>query len=259
MESDGSGGFPGAMGKEAGAGDAVPRVATMPRKIIYTANTQLTCKDFTKASGELMQAVKKFGGYIANSDVSGEIGATRNGTWTVRIPVANFEPFLTSLGAVGTVQNTQISSQDVSEEFYDLEARLKNKRLEEERLLKHLQQSTAKLGDILAVEREISRVREEIERMQGRRRFLANQTEMTTVTVTLRELVGLVPNQPPTFANQIERAFTESVVAMGNFFKGIVLTTIALLPWVVMLGILAIPLWRVLRRKRVKATESNGG
>jgi hypothetical protein len=233
---------------------AADPVLSMPRRIIYTADTRLTTKNFTDASKELAETIKKFGGHIANSNVSGEIGSTRFGNWTVRIPVQNFDAFLGSLGEVGSVQNTSISSQDVSEEYYDLEARLKNKKMAEERLLQHLQKSTGKLTEILTVEKEISRVREEIERMEGRRRFLANQTEMTTITVTVQELVGLLPREKPTFGNQIERAFTESVVGLGEFFKRIVLGVIALLPWLVVFGILAFPVARMVRRRqRIKA------
>jgi tellurite resistance protein len=66
------------------------------------------------------------------------------------------------------VRSLNSDAQDVTEEFYDVDARLRNKRVEEQRLVEHLKKSTARLQDILAVEREISRVRGEIEQMEGR-------------------------------------------------------------------------------------------
>ena len=84
-------------------------------------------------------------------------------------------------------QKNTTDSQDVTEEYYDVEARIKNKRVEEERLLKHLEQSTGKLEDILKVEKEISRVRGEIERQQGRLQYLDKLSALTTVTITLHE------------------------------------------------------------------------
>ena len=88
--------------------------------------------------------------------------------WKIRVPVDQFESFVQKVVALGELERTLRTSQDVTEEYYDIEARIKNKKVEEERLLKHLEKSTGKLEEILAVEREISRVRGEVERLQGR-------------------------------------------------------------------------------------------
>jgi hypothetical protein len=239
------------------AGQA-PVAPAMPRKIIYTATVEMVCEKFTDSARKLADAVKAHGGFIADSNVVGAAGDAKTGTWKVRIPVERFDAFMTALGGVGEVQSANITSQDVSEEFYDLEARIKNKRVEEARLIQHLQQSTGKLNEILAVEREISRVREEVERMEGRQRFLANQTALTTVTVTLRELrsVAVTREEQPTLWTQMTRTFGGSLAALGDFMKGIVLFLVGALPWLVVVGGIVYPLWRA-RRKRAAARKTN--
>src|SRR5205807_9127763 len=124
----------------------------------------------------------------------------------------------------------------------DLEARLANKRTEEQRLLRHMSESPARLTDILAVEKELSRVREEAERMQGRLQVLASQTAFSTVTVTANEVKEFTPARRTTFAAQIGRTWDDSLGAMRQFGACLALTAVALAPWLVLLAVLAAPL-----------------
>jgi hypothetical protein len=230
----------------------------MPRKIIYTATVDMVCEKLTDSARKLSDIVKAHSGFIADSNVVGSAGDAKSGTWKVRIPVERFDAFMTALGGVGEVQSANVSSQDVSEEFYDLEARIKNKRVEEGRLIQHLKQSTGKLNEILAVEREISRVREEVERMEGRQRFLANQTALTTVTVSMREIrsVAVAREEQPTLLTQMQRTFGGSLAALGDFVKGVILFLIGALPWLLVIGAVIFPFWRA-RKKRIAAKRSN--
>lgn len=145
------------FGESAPAGDAL-------RKIIYTADVELTVLDLPKAEQGIARLVKESGGCLAESDLSGAPGEQHSGRWKVRIPTERFESFIASVIALGELQRRTTNSQDVTEEFYDLEARIKNKKVEEGRLVEHLEESTGKLKEILDVEKEISRVRGEIER-----------------------------------------------------------------------------------------------
>jgi hypothetical protein len=249
------GGFPGAPAPSADArgGVATPeKPKATPRKIIYTATTEILTRDFARSREALGVAVRKFGGYVAESNVSGASGGTRHGTWKARVPVAYFDAFLRELGGLGEVENTQIGSEDVSEEFYDLEARLKNKRAEEERLLQHLKVSTGKLTEILQVEREISRVREEIERMEGRKRFLANQTDLTTVTVTIREASQLVPTTAPGLPAQAGRAFLDSLAAIAALGRAFLLFVVGLIPFAALAAVASAPIFYVVKRRRAR-------
>lgn len=236
----------------ASPGKTTEKAVTIPRRIIYSADVTLTTANLTTAAHDIENNVKKCDGYIADSEIGANGSTQRTGTWKVRVPVARFDDFVKSLQGIGDVVSNKITSQDVSEEFYDVEARLRNKKIEEAGLLQHLKASTARLSDILTVERELSRVREEIERIQGRLRFLSNQTDLTTITITVQEREN-GPKNGPSFVSQISGTFAGSLKAMADFFRGLTLAATALLPWLIVAGGIGLPFY--LRRKRRRASS----
>lgn len=242
------GAFPaGAMESQGAPADRAEdssKPATANRKIIYNATVELVTEDLSKLENALIQLVNAQKAYVADSDLSGSAGVNRHGTWKVRVPVENYDAFLRGAVSLGELVSVRADSQDVSEEYYDLEAREKAKKVEEDRLLKHLSDSTGKLDEILTVERELSRVRGEIERMQGRLRALGNLTTLATVTVSAREIKGYVPPQAPTLSTRIWRTFSDSLGMLQRLGEAVLLAGVALLPWLpLILLVLLIALW----------------
>src|SRR5262249_41657357 len=188
--------------------------------------------DFDQAEQALKKLIEDLkDGYVAQAMITGSAGSPRHGLWKVRVPVNQLDAFVAAVTRLGVPEKNSIDSKDVTEEYYDLEARIKNKKVEEDRLLKHLEKSTGKLEEILAVEREISRVRGEIEQHEGRLRLLANLTALTTVTINIQEIKNYVPPQTPTFASTISTTFLGSFNLLVDFGKGIFLLLLALTPW----------------------------
>jgi uncharacterized protein DUF4349 len=218
------------------------------RKIIYTAEIALIVESLDKAERELSRLVQAGKGYVAQMDIRGQPGSSRTGTWKVRVPVGRFESFLDAVASLGELENRQISSQEVTEEYYDLEARIKNKKVEEARLLKHLEESTGKLKDTLEVEKEVNRVREEVERMEGRIRLLTNLSSLTTITVVLHERLHYVPPRAPSFGTTIARTFETSVQVLIDAGKAVVLFAVAIAPWLPLIALAAWLVWRLSRR-----------
>src|SRR5262249_34757937 len=160
--------------------------------------------------------------------------------------------FVGGASRVGEVEASHIDSQDVTQEYYDTEARIANKQKEEKRLQKHLDESTGKLEDILAVERELSRVRGEIEQMQGRIRYLTNVSALCTVTITATEIKNYTPPVAPTFATEIGRTFSASLVNLARFGRAIVLMVVAITPWLPLLVLVFLAFVWLLRRGRAR-------
>jgi hypothetical protein len=236
--------------QEQGEGKALQAA---PRKIIYNAQVDLVVESVSATEKDLLELVKSNGGYLSETEMNSHPRSPRSATWKVRVPVDTFDTFLASVTRLGELTRNHLDSQDVTQEYYDLEARIANKQQEEKRLLKHLADSTGKLEDILAVEKELSRVRGEIEQGQGRLRYLTNQTALSTITINATEVQGYKPPVSPTFVTTIGRTFHESLSALLSFGKTLVLVAVALVPWVPVIAIVAVPFLWLARRRRTRA------
>jgi Domain of unknown function (DUF4349) len=235
---------------------AKPEAADAPieRKIIRTADVNLIVPDFEKAQQQFRALIDQFKDcYIAQAEITGSAGSPRRGHWKVRIPARDFDAFRDAVVKLGVPEKNGVDSQDVTEEYYDLDTRIKNKKVEEQRLLKHLEKSTAKLEEILAVEREISRVRGEIEQQEGRLRLLANLTALTTVTIAIQEIKNYVPPQAPSFTASISSTFSDSIDVLVNCGKGLILVVVALAPWTPLLAFVGLAIWALVRRHARRA------
>jgi hypothetical protein len=115
-----------------------------------------------------------------------------------------------------------------------------------------LKEANGKIKDVIEVEHELARVRGEIEQMEGRLRYLANRTELTTITITARQEENYVPPAAPTFANRITQAWHSSLSQLRSFGEELLVATVAAAPWIVAFGVVLVPAaWYV--GKRVKA------
>jgi hypothetical protein len=237
-------------GGKAGPAPAQAPAKPLPRKIIYNAEVRLVVQDLTQATQDLRFLLKEHDALIATSESGGSSGAPRQGFWRVRVPVERFDSFLDGLVKLGVPQKNKTDSQDVSEEYYDIQDRIKNKQLEQETFRGYLQdkKATSKLEEILAVEKELSRVRGELDQLEGRLRRLKDLTALATVLITMQEIKDYVPPQAPTFGNQIGTTFSNSVESLSAFGRGLLLVLVALTPWLPVLAVVIVPVWLVLRR-----------
>jgi hypothetical protein len=164
--------------------------------------------------------------------------------------VLKYQSFADAAAVIGEAVVNRSDAHDVTEQFVDLDARLKSKRVEEERLQQIIKELAGKLSDVLQVEHELTRVRGEIEQIQGRLQKLSNLVELATVTLTLRERKGYVPPQTPAFSATIGRTFHDSLDALTSVGQMIVLIAVALAPWLPILAVGAGMGWYVIRRRR---------
>jgi hypothetical protein len=217
-----------------------------PRKIIYDARIDLIVDSLNATEQAILKLIKTNNAFVAESDRSSLTSVQPHATWRVRVPVDQFDAFVESVSRLGEVRQQHIGSQDVTAEFVDIEARMRNKQEEEKRLLKHLNESTGKLEDILAVERELARVRGEIESTQGRLKFLGDRTALSTVTIEAMEWKDFKSPVVASFPSQIGRTFSTSVGNLLAFGKGLLLLLVALAPWapVIVIGLVLL-IWMI--------------
>ncbi len=231
-------------------GGAMAKAIPVDRRIINTATEDLIAESLAKVEPKLLEMIKAAGGFISSTNQTGSTGGQRTATWRVRVPVTEYDGFLQKARTLGEVQSVVVNSQDVTEEFVDVSARISTKKVQEQRLIDLIKNATAKLEDVLKVESELARVRSEIERMEGRIRFLKDQTELTTVTITVREVIDYKPPEAPTFATKLKRTWDASTQTLSDNTSTTILGLVAWVPflpiYIVVFGVgiwIAIRLW----------------
>ena len=173
------------------------------RRVISTASISLEVENVQLVADQLTAEAENLGGFIQQLSSSGG-PENQRANLTMRVPQAQFRTALDRIKALGEVREENQGSEDVSSQFIDLEARLRSAQREEQSLLSLLERSL-KVNEILTVERELNRVRSEIERLQGQLNFLERRVEMATINVFLFTPSVAMP-QPPSGSLVIEPA-----------------------------------------------------
>jgi hypothetical protein len=220
------------------------------RKIKYSGVIKVIVENFGKSKDELEELVIKNKGYVAQSEIVNSPGEARGGHWKLRIPVAHFQAVREAIARLGEPEKNTTDSEDVTEEYYDLIAHIKNKKEEEAGLQKLFQASAGKLEDILKVRAELTRVRTEIDQHEGRLNALKQLTEMTTLDVYLHDRHTYVPPEAATYGTTIERTFFGSIDVLIRLGKGVFLAIVAIVPWLPLIAVIVVPFCLLALRSR---------
>ena len=213
-----------------------------PAMVIRNGQASVEVDKLDPAIVKLRQLATQLGGYVANSSIVGGHDQIRSATLELKIPAERFDQAVNGLGTLGKVESVNATAEDVGEEFVDVTARVNNAHRLEDRLLALLATRTGKLQDVLSVERELARVREEIERYEGRLRFLRTRAAISTLSVTIHEptpILGQSPGENP-IAAAIRQAWRN--------FVGFTAAAIAALGVLIPIGVLAVVAWLLYRR-----------
>ncbi len=228
------------------------------RKVIYACQIEVIVQDFAVAQQKLatlIESIQAQGGFLARQELSGASSSHQRGSWTIRVPLSQFDGFVAQVEKLGELERNSRDAQDVTEAYTDLEARLRNKQSSEQRLLSHLEQS-AQLKDTLELERELSRVRGEVEQLQGQLNLLKSKTDLATVSLTVFQRHHDAPPLPATFPMLVFRVFGDSWKTFVACGQGLVLVSVALFPWAVAAGIIWIVVYVIRKSPRLSARQS---
>jgi len=220
------------------------------QRIIYTAEVSLVVEDISATQAQVAELVRRFQGYVADSRLNEAEGQQRTGWWVVRVPVDSFDEAIEAVVQLGIPENRQSKAQDVTEEYVDLESRIAGKQQLEKRILKLIDERTGGIEDVIAVEKQLSRVREEIEQAQGRLKYLQNRTALATLTISAREERDYVPPQAPSFSSQVRQTWSGSLDALQQFGKASLIVTVAVAPWLPVFAVLYFTITRLLKRRK---------
>jgi hypothetical protein len=217
------------------------------RKIIRNANLTLETNSPEDAARQITATAGAKNGFVVTSDTqqhqskSGSQNITVN--MVLRVPSNQFESSLNEIRQTAQrVVQEKISGQDVTEEFIDLEARINAKKALESQFLEIMKQAKT-VEDALKVQTELSEVRSEIERVQGRRKFLENQASYSTINITLNTPTVFASNSTG-FISELWLAVSDGVDAALSVILFFIRAVLALLPLIILFGI---PLYLLIR------------
>jgi uncharacterized protein DUF4349 len=223
------------------------------RKVIRTGKLDLVVDDYDATHAKLEALLNAAGGYIDSTQVAHREGAVGAATIVVRIPSEQFATIIPKLRTLGEIESESTAAEDITDQYVDLSARLASAKTLEKRLLELASERTGNVENLLAVERELARVRGEIEGYEGRIRQWDGQIAMSTLTLgltTRAPVIAAKPTPSPGLGERISSAFGASVDALRAFASGVAISAIALVPWLVLLIPGALVGRRLYRRHR---------
>ncbi len=168
-------------------GNNAPAVEDLARKLIRNADLELEVKSFQTAIDGITSLAKTAGGYVDSSNSQRGGNGKLQGQIIIKVLPANLDDVLLKLRELGDVRNQSVKTDDVTKDYYDTQARLDNSRKTEAQLQELLKRNNGKVSDLLEVERELGRVRGEIEQMEGSLRFYDFLVQYATITIQLKE------------------------------------------------------------------------
>lgn len=237
------GGYPG---DEDGYSGTVPDEQVTERKIVKTGYITLEVEDIAGTMDNITDLADDLGGYVVSSRKY-EYDERTSGSIRIRVPADRFEEAFERLRPLAiAIPDESTDSVDVTEEYIDLEARLHNLEATEAQYLALLQKAE-EVEDILMVQRELSNVRGEIERIEGRMKYLERTSDMSLIEVSLEETKGLAEPWNPL------SAFKSAVSGLASFVTGLATVFI----WLIVFCWIWVPILVIwLRRRRKRKNQS---
>jgi len=250
-----------AAGKPSGEGVSNAQAAVGDRMIIYNGYLTLLVTDTAETADKIKAVATEQGGYVTSANFQ-QLSGQLQGSITLRVPAESFDATMQEIKALAdTVKKDRTTSQDITEQYVDLESRLTNLEATEQELrelLKTVRENTGSAEDIMAVYRELSTVRGEIEQIKGKKQYLERLSALATIEVQLTSRQALVRAtwSPGSTAGDALRALVEAFQGLVDLVIWLILFILPIL--VVLLLPVLLVMWLIRRwlARRRKAASS---
>lgn len=245
-------------------GQNITGIVDSSQKVIFKGQIDMETLDFEKTITELTRYISSIGGYQQSSAVhGGRIGydSVRSAEYVFRVPKKNYTQSFADMKKFGTVVSEQSNGEDITDQYYDTEARLKSLKIQQDRLLALLQKAD-KMEDILKIETELQNVLYQIENYTGTLKKWDSLVDYSTLSVNVREVEQITPvkEKQKGLLGRIAEGFTNSIAGLWEFTQNLLIFIASALPVVLPLAIIGYVVYRVIRRrypKKVKKVEEN--
>jgi len=218
-------------------------------KLIKTGRVQVAVDAYAPFQRALDGWLRAQGGYISDTNLSHHAGEVSWASLTVRVPADRFDTLVGWTEERVQVESLDINAQDVTAEWVDVQARIDNGRRAEQRLQELLATETASLSDVLEVERELARVRGEIESAEGRMRVLSDRVGYATLSLEVRVNQVYTPPTRPGFVSEAGQVFGNSVETLEETGRALALLAVAASPWLGPPSLMVVFIVSLIRRR----------
>ena len=238
-------------GEAMASSDGMTEMPEAQQKLIYTAYLEMESTSFDETVEALADLTRECGGYFSNSSVRNYNSGYRSASYTIRIPADRYEDFLTQAGELCHVLHRNSSAEDVSEQYYDTEGRLKTQQTKLERLQELLKQAK-NMEDIITIESAISETEMQIEYLSGTLRRYDALVDYATVNLQLQEVYRLANTEEPVkgfgsrFITALKSGWTNFVDDTEDFLVDLAYSWMWLLIWAVIIFVVV----RVIVRRK---------
>lgn len=231
------------------------------RKMIYQVSYRIQTLDFDASLSAIDALAVEFGGYTESSEIFGRSiqssrSQLRSATLVLRIPADQLNSFFGRVSSIGTITGESLSSQDVTLQYVDIDARLKTLQQQEERILALLAEATD-LQAVLEIEQTLSDVRYQIESYTSQMKQLDSQIAYSTVSISLSEVAVLTEpkDEPQTFGERLAETFRSSTLRLRDGFRAFAIwflgNILEILLWLLLIALVVLAVL-LLRRRRIR-------
>ena len=229
------------------------------RKLIRRVNLTAETTTFDQLITEVNQTVTDLGGYLEQSDVSGNslydsYSRNRYAYLLIRVPADKLDSFITQVGNRANITNTNESTEDVTLQYSDLESRKKSLTIEQERLWGLLEKADTMEG-IIALEARLSEIRYELESFESQLRIYDNQVDYSTITLNINEVPVLTPTAPDSVLIRIQKGFTRNLGGVSDGLVNFFVWLISSLPTLLLLAVILVIIILILRKIKKRTVK----
>ena len=218
-----------------GTTPAIPN--DVERKIIQNVDLRMQVDDVQSVMDKIIALTGQKGGYIVNSSIYKEEENHFRASLTVKIPREKLNEAVHSINELGEVVNHDTYTEDVTEEYYDSQARLTVLEAKETRLIALLDKA-ASITDIVSIENELAKVRSDIEVLKGRLQYLTNATSFSTININLTQAVPGQIKAPQGTTGKAWQGLINSINSLIDFGSNLIVFLVTLLPWLAVLAVI---------------------
>lgn len=230
------------------------------QKIIYNGNIYIEVDEINEATKAIESAIKATGGFLLNSNRS-ENDKRYYARYEYKVPVDGLKPLIEEINnmSIGKITDQYVNGNDVTEEYLDINSRLKAKKVYEERLLDLFSQATV-TEDLLKISNDLSRVQEEIEQLEGRQKYLSYHSDNSTLIIEMQQYKNKVSPTANSWEKSIE-GFKQSIEFIKDLSIAVFVWIVSSLPILILVLIVVVLLWLIIRKqiKRKKDIRKHSG